>query len=110
MFGVNDSLLPKLPVRSASGKEAMGSLAFVDAELDGEPFKLPVLFHPEAQVDLFGRGGIGERFKVDIDPSAAETRVTRIDVDAVGADEAFTRLTAEPGNFGEGWHVAPPPA
>jgi hypothetical protein len=108
VFGVRDELLPQLPIKSASGKETAGHLAFVRAELDGHSFTLPVIFHPEAEVDLFGRMGLGELFKFEIDPVTQATRVTLVDpIPETAADRQYQEMVLKQNVFGTGWDQAP---
>ena len=51
----------------------MSLATLLDATLDGHTFRMPVAFVKEVPVDLFGRIGLLERFRVQLDAPAALT-------------------------------------
>jgi hypothetical protein len=106
-FKVDDALVPKLPVTGLDNNVVVGALVFVTARLDNHEFVMPVAFHPNDTIDLFGRPGINEQFLLEVDSLKGETRVTWQQEIETGADRMKRDVLAVPGNFGNGWDVEP---
>lgn len=65
-------------IRVASGATAEGKLTVLDASLDNNIFRMPVVFLPGLPTDLFGRVGLFDRFNIEFDPIHSVTRFTWI--------------------------------
>jgi hypothetical protein len=109
VFKVDDALVAEMPVQTLGGLEAPGAVVFVNAELDGHEFTMPVLFHPDDTTDLFGRPGINELYLMELDAQKHETRVTWQGGPETSADKWKAELIGKPGTFLPGWDQAPNP-
>jgi hypothetical protein len=107
LFHVDPSLVPQIPVGMLGGHEVVGALVFVSARLDGHEFVMPVVFHLDQTKDLFGRHGIGELYRVEIDAAAQLTRIEWMHDAETAGDRMKHDLLAVNGNFLPGWDVEP---
>lgn len=60
-------------VTTASGANADGKLTLLDARLDAEVVRMPVVFLPGVPIDIFGRVGLVDRFRISMDPRGEVT-------------------------------------
>jgi hypothetical protein len=94
---VQDSECFELDLTGICGKDnpIKGLATVVDATFDGHNFRLPVAFAKELPVDLFGRFGLLERWKVHLDSAAGMTTFEWTDAAAPLADYFEKKLQGE---------------
>jgi hypothetical protein len=94
---IQDSECFELDMTGICGKDnpIKGLATVVDATFDGHDFRLPVAFAKELPTDLFGRYGLLERWRVQLDSGTGLTTFEWTDAGAPLADFFENKLKAE---------------
>ncbi|MGH7883761.1 MAG: hypothetical protein ACREN8_12815 [Candidatus Dormibacteraceae bacterium] len=74
-LGINDNRCIPMALTAANGIVTWQRLTMDSAFLDGHEFRIPLVFSPRLPINLFGRVGIMDLWKITLDPATLTTEM-----------------------------------